>query len=103
VQKVLILDRSVPPFYCDKSYLKITGQWNEQPLPGIRNAKDALAHPGELHVSHVLDVRSEVSGFQVPANTPGLALVFERPNQRIYLVERIPAIADQGPQRITTK
>jgi hypothetical protein len=88
VQKVLILDRSVPPFYSDKSYLKITGQWNEQPLPGIRNAQDALAHLGELHVSHVLDVRSEVSGFQVPANTPGLTLVFERPNQRIYLVER---------------
>jgi hypothetical protein len=87
-QKVLILDRSVPPFYCDKSYLKITGQWNEQPLPGIRNAQDALAHLGELRVSHMLDVRSEVSGFQVPANTPGLTMVFERPNQRIYLVER---------------
>jgi hypothetical protein len=88
VQRVLILDRSVPPYYCDKNYLKITGQWKEQVLPGIRDAKDALEHLGELRVSHLPDVRSEVSDFQVPANTPGLTLIFERPNQRIYRVER---------------
>ncbi len=88
VQKVLILDRSVPPYYCDKRYLKITGQWKEQAVPGIRDASDALEHLGELHISHALDVRSQVSDFQVPANTPGLKLVFEQPNQRIYSVER---------------
>jgi 4-amino-4-deoxy-L-arabinose transferase-like glycosyltransferase len=88
VQEVLILDRSVPPYYCDRRYLKITGQWKEQVLPGIRDANDAIEHLGELHISHVLDVRSEVSDFQVPANTPRLRLVFERPNQRIYSVER---------------
>ena len=87
VQKVLILDRSVPPYYCDKAYLKITGQWKEQVLPGIRDAHDALEHLGELHVSHVMDVQSEVSDFQVPAKSPGLTLVFERPKQRIYRVE----------------
>jgi hypothetical protein len=88
VQKALILDRSVPPYYCDKRYLKITGQWKEQVLPEIGSAHDALEYLGELHVSHVLDVRSEVSDFQVPAKTPGLTLVFERLNQRIYRVER---------------
>src|SRR5260370_24887666 len=57
VQKVLILDRSVPPYYCDRRYLKITGQWKEQVLPGIRDANDAIEHLCELHISHVLDVR----------------------------------------------
>jgi hypothetical protein len=57
-------------------------------VPGIRDASDALEHLGELHISHALDVRSQVSDFQVPANTPGLKLVFEQPNQRIYSVER---------------
>jgi hypothetical protein len=86
VQKVLILDRSVPPYYCARSYLKIIGQWKEQVLPEIQDAQDALAHLHELRVSHVLDVRSEISDFQVPANAPGLELVFERSNQRIYRV-----------------
>jgi hypothetical protein len=88
VQRVLIFDRSVPPYYCDKPYLKINGQWKEEALPDIPNVRQALNHLGELHVSHALDVRSEVSGFQVPANTTGLTLVFERPDQRIYRVER---------------
>ncbi len=88
VEKVLILDRSVPPYYCDKPYLKITGQWKEEALPEIPNVHLALAHFEELHVSHVLDVRSQVSDFQVPANISGLTLVFERPDQRIYSVER---------------
>jgi hypothetical protein len=88
VQKVLILDRSVPPYYCDKPYLKITGQWKEQVLPEIRDTKDALERLHELHASHVLDVRSEVSDFQVPATTSGITLVFERLNQRVYRVER---------------
>lgn len=88
VQKVLILDRSVPPYYLDKPYLKIIGQWKEQVLPNVRNAGDALGRLDELRVSHVLDVRSEVSDFQVPPNTTGVTLVFERPNQRIYEVKR---------------
>jgi hypothetical protein len=87
-KRILILDRSVPPYYCDKSYIKITGQWNEQVLPNVRNATEALEHLNELHVSHMLDVHSDVSGFQVPAGRPGLVLAFERPNQRIYRVER---------------
>lgn len=87
VQKILILDRSVPPYYCDKSYLKITGQWKEQVLPDVRNAQDALEHLKTLHVSDVLDVRSEISEFQVATDTPGLVLEFERPDQRIYRVQ----------------
>jgi hypothetical protein len=55
-------------------------------MPGIRYGTDALEHPGELQVSHVLDVNSPISGFQAAPNTRGLTLVFEAPEQRIYRV-----------------
>src|SRR5208337_1292626 len=32
-RNVLILDPSVPPYYCDKSYVKPFGQWGERTLP----------------------------------------------------------------------
>jgi hypothetical protein len=87
VRKVLILDRSVPPYYCDKSYLKPTGQWGEEVLPGGQNTGLILAQVHQLGISHVLDVQSEISGFQVPADAKGLTLVLDEPNQRIYRVE----------------
>jgi hypothetical protein len=90
VRKVLILDRSVPPYYCDKEYVKPFGQWGEQMFPDIRDAQDALEHLGELNVTHVLDVSSVAAGFQVPTNTSGLRLIFERPNQRIYKMNVSP-------------
>jgi hypothetical protein len=84
---VLILDRSVPPFYLRKSYVKPVGQWGERTLPGADTGVAALEHNYELHITHVLDVVSPVSGFQIQNPPPGLKLVFERPDQRIYRVQ----------------
>jgi hypothetical protein len=87
VQRVLILDRSVPPFYCDRPYLKATGQWGELVLPDATDTNHVLGRVRDLGVSHVLDVTSELSGFRVPANMPGLTMVFAAPNQKIYRVD----------------
>lgn len=87
VRKVLILDRSVTPYYCDKPYLKATGQWGEMVVPDAADVKHLLGRFHELGVSHVLDVSSDESGFRVPAGTPGLTLLFAAPNQRVYQVD----------------
>jgi hypothetical protein len=87
VHRVLILDASVPAYYLDKNYVKIRGQWGEQPLANVNDAREAIRQVKELNVSHVLDVKSESSDFQVPTASTGLALVFERPDARIYRVE----------------
>ena len=89
VRKVLILDRSVPALYSDKSYVKPVGQWGESTLPGGPDSSEALrrAFAHQLDVSHVLDVRSELSGFEIRPGTTGLTLVFEALNQRIYRVD----------------
>jgi hypothetical protein len=84
---VLILDRSVPPFYLDKDYRKPVGQWGELTLPGVATPADALAQVGKLHVTHVLDANSEVAPFQVNQPAAGLHLVFEGKDQRVYRVE----------------
>jgi len=86
VRRVLILDRSVPPFYCDKDYVKPVGQWGERMLPGVLTPIQALQRVGELNVSHVLDVNSEVAGFQIVGTNPMLTLVFESKKERIYKV-----------------
>jgi hypothetical protein len=88
VRNVLILDRSVPPYYLDKDYVKPIGQWGERVLPNIATPADALDKLQDLRVSHVLDVKSSAGGFQVATATPGLTLVFEAPTQRIYQVEK---------------
>jgi len=62
------------------------GQWGEQALPEVTDAAQALEEIGALKVSHILDVHSSVSNFQVPENTPGLKLVFQTENQRVYRV-----------------
>jgi hypothetical protein len=87
VTKVLILDRSVPPFYLEKAYVKPVGQWGELTVPGISSASQALAAAGELGITHVLDVSSELAGLQVNGDDPRFKLIFERTNQRIYKVE----------------
>jgi dolichyl-phosphate-mannose-protein mannosyltransferase len=87
VQKVLILDRSVTPFYSQKPYLKPIGTWNEHTIPGIAVSIEALPQAHQLKISHVLDVVSPLSGFQVPAGFPGLTLVFDSANQRVYRVD----------------
>ncbi len=86
VNKVLVFDPIVPVYYLDKPYLKLFGQWGEQVLPEATDASQALEEIGALKVSHILDVHSSVSDFQVPENTPGLKLVFQAENQRVYRV-----------------
>jgi len=87
VRRVLILDPSVPPYYCDKSYLKPFGQWGERTLPDAPDLGSVLAQLQELQVSHILDVNSGFFPFQLPGHTGHLTLVFERTNQRIYRVD----------------
>jgi hypothetical protein len=86
VRRILILDPTVPPYYSDKPYVKSIGQWGERPLQGALDSDQAWKHVRELGVSHVMDVQSEVSSFQVAPNTEGLTLVFEAKGQRIYRV-----------------
>jgi len=87
VQNVLILDQSVPPFYLDKDYVKPLGQWGELTVPGVTTPAEAIEAVGKLHITHVLDVNSEVAPFQVPQSSAGLQLVFEGKDQRVYRVE----------------
>jgi len=89
VRNVLILDRSVPPYYLDKDYAKPVGQWGERTLPGGPDSAQAVAEAvtHQLDASHILDVNSEVSGFQIEPGMPGLTLVFEAENQRVYRVD----------------
>jgi hypothetical protein len=89
VHKILILDRSIPPFYSDKDYVKPVGQWGELTMPNGVSASQALAMAigHQLGVSHVLDVNSEASTFQVKPGTPGTTLVFEAARQRIYRID----------------
>jgi hypothetical protein len=87
VSKLLILDPSVPPYYSDKDYLKPFGQWGEQLLPDASTPSEVLAQLDQLQISHILDVRSTVSGFRVPPNYSGLVLIFDRPTERVYRVK----------------
>ena len=86
VKKILILDRSVPPYYSRKPYLKPVGQWGELTLPQILNSLETLPRVRELHVTHVLDVVSPVSGFQIEHPPSNFELVFQSMGQRIYRV-----------------
>ena len=87
VKKILILDRSVPPYYLRKPYVKPVGQWGELTLPEISNSLEAVPHARELHVTHVLDVVSPVSGFQIERPLSNFELVFQSTGQRIYRVD----------------
>jgi len=86
-KKILILDRSVPPYYLRKPYVKPVGQWGELTLPQILNSLEALPHVRELHVTHILDVVSPVSGFQIERPPSNFELVFQSTGQRIYRVD----------------
>jgi len=87
VKKILILDRSVPPYYSRKSYVKPVGQWGELTLPQISNSLETLPRARELHVTHILDVISPVSGFQIKRPPSNFELVFQSTAQRIYRVD----------------
>jgi hypothetical protein len=85
-KNVLILDRSVPPYYLQKSYLKPVGQWGELTVAGAATSLAVLPRAHELGISHVLDVISPVSGFQIQNPSPDLTLEFQSADQRIYRV-----------------
>jgi hypothetical protein len=87
VRSVLILDRSVPPYYLDVPYVKPFGQWGELTLPGAPDLPHVLAQVHSLGVSHILDVHSTISDFRVPETLKGLKLVFAEPDERIYEIE----------------
>jgi len=89
VTKVLILHRGLPGYYCDKPYVKPIGRYGEEAIPGGTDLQSVLLQLSTLHVSHILDVRWDDWNFLIPENQPGLRLVFQRPDQRIYAV--IPA------------
>jgi hypothetical protein len=86
VRKILILDRSVQPYYLDRTYVKPIGQWGEQVLPGVTRASDVLPQAKQLGTTHILDVHSSIAPFQVPESFPGLVRVLDLPDQRVYRV-----------------
>jgi len=87
VSKVLILGPYVAPFYSDKPYVKPLGRWGEQTLPNANNLQAVLSRSRELHVSHVLDVFPEYGPLKLPENSPGITLVFQGKNQRVYRID----------------
>lgn len=86
VAEVLVLDPFVPTYYLNKPYVKPIGRRGEQPLQGIRTPTEVLADLSSMKITHVMDVQTDQSGFQVPDHPKGLVLIFERNHQRIYRV-----------------
>lgn len=97
VTRLLVLDRSVVAYYLDKDYLKPFGQWWEQVLPDAPDSAAVLKQLPSLGVSDILDVNSVAAGFQVPPSDPGLTLIFQTPDQRIYRVDSAASVADAHP------
>ena len=86
VKRVLIMDSSTAGFFLDKPYVKPFGMWGERAIPGATDVPGVLAQLPNLNVSHVLDHRQVDGKFVLPEHPPGLTLVFERPDDRIYKV-----------------
>jgi hypothetical protein len=86
VAKVLITDPYVHAFYSDKAYIKPLGRWGEQTLPDATDLQKILPRLPSLRVTHVLDVAWPQGAFRLPDRPPGLTLVFQRPDQRVYRV-----------------
>lgn len=87
VSKMFILDPYFAAYYVDKTYFKPIGRWGEQTLPDATDLQKILSELPGLHVSHVLLVRRDSGPFVLPENPPGLTLVFQRNNQRVYRVD----------------
>ncbi len=87
VTKVLVPDLSVPTYYCDKDYLKPIGIFGTESVRDPNELITDVERMSRLHISHVLDVRGDGSEFHIPEDLPGLTLVFERPDQRVYRVQ----------------
>jgi hypothetical protein len=87
VESVLVLNRFVPCYYLRKPYVKIRGQYWEQPLPGVTDASTALRQVQNLHVTHILDVQGLFeSNFELDPNTTPFHLVWSSKDARIYKV-----------------
>jgi len=86
VRDVLILDRFVKPYYLNKPYLMIRGEYGEQPVSGVSGIRTALPRLPELGATHVLDVRHSDADFAVQPD-PRLKLVFETADARIFQVQ----------------
>jgi|HubBroStandDraft_2_1064218.scaffolds.fasta_scaffold17132_4 hypothetical protein len=87
VKNVLVLSSSVASFFIDKPYVKPFGVWGERSVPGSDTVPEVMARLPALHVTHVFDYRPEGESFQLPEHPPGLTLVFERADQRIYRID----------------
>lgn len=85
--KVLIPDLSVPTYYCNSDYIKPIGIFDTETVVNPHELLTDVNRMRRLHVSYVLDVRWYDGNFQIPEHLPGLELVFERTDQRIYRVE----------------
>jgi hypothetical protein len=86
VTKVLITDPYVPSFYLDKTYVKPLGRWGEETLPDATDLRKILPTLPSSHVTHVLDVAWPQGTFRLPDQPPGLTLVFQRRDQRVFRV-----------------
>jgi hypothetical protein len=86
VAKVLIADPYVHAFYSDKAYIKPLGRWGEQTLPDATDLQKILPTLPSLRVTHVLDVAWPQGALRLPDHPPGLTLVFQRSDQRVYRV-----------------
>ena len=51
-------------------------QWSEQVFPDAATPAEILSKLNELHILHILDLQSTISGFLVPPDDPGLVLLF---------------------------
>lgn len=88
VKKVLALSSSIPALYIDKPYVKPFGVWGERPVSGADTVPEVMAQLPALGVTHVFDYRPKGESFQLPEHPPGLTLLFEREDQKIYRVNR---------------
>ena len=87
VRRILVLNSGVAAYYINKPYLKPFGRWGEQTLPGARDVPEVMAQLPSLHVTDILDVKSDDGLFELPDNSPNLTVVFETPDERIYRVD----------------
>ena len=85
VRKVLVVDACVKPFYLDKPYFMVRGEYGEQPDADVPDVATAVARQDLIHWTYVLDVSCEdpaLDGRFAPL--PSLTKVFDDGYARIY-------------------
>ena len=87
VTKVLVIQPRVPTFYLDKPYVKLVGRWGERAIAAEGSPERIAAEFPRLGLSHILDVRPNRGEFALANPSPGLTLVLERDDQRVYRVQ----------------